>query len=140
MQISDNGLVHHLESDEGVRYSVYRDSQGNLTEGVGHLVKQGEHFPAVMTSQQVNDLLRKDLVGFEAAINSHVKVKLTQNQYDSLVCFAFNIGIGGFLGSTTLRKLNLGDYAGAAQAMLLWNLPPEIKGRRIKDMNLFLTP
>jgi len=132
--------IRLLENDEGVRYSVYLDSRGLPTDGVGHLIKPGEHFPAHMTEQQVQDLLKRDLVPFEAAINAHVHVKLTQNQYNSLVLFTFNVGIGGLLISETLRLLNQGDYKGACAAMMHFHSPPEIIPRRQKDMNLFLTP
>ncbi len=138
-KISDNG-IRHLANSEGKRNSKYKDSVGLWTIGIGHLIKPGEKFPAVMTDKEVYDLFRKDLVGFESAINSLVKVPLTQNQYDALVSFAFNIGVGGFASSKTLKLLNAGDYAGAAKAFMGWVIPPEITGRRLKEKELFLKP
>ena len=58
---------------------------------------------------------------YEAIVRRFVKVPLTQNQYDALVSFTYNIGGGAFQGSTALKRLNAGDYAGAADAMKFWN-------------------
>jgi lysozyme len=60
-------------------------------------------------------------VEFEGYVNRAVKVKLTQNQFDALVSLVYNIGPPNFNGSTLLRKLNAGDYAGAADQFLVWN-------------------
>lgn len=54
-------------------------------------------------------------------INSLVRVELTQNQFDALCCLTFNIGHAAFAGSTLRRKLNAGDYAGAAAQFDVWN-------------------
>ena len=46
---------------------------------------------------------------------------LTQNQFDSLVSLTYNIGTGTFEKSTLLKKLNAGDYQGAADQFTVWN-------------------
>jgi lysozyme len=51
---------------------------------------------------------------------------------------AFNIGAGGFRGSTVVKRLNARDFGGAADAMLLWRRPPEIIPRRRRERELFL--
>ncbi len=135
-KISEAG-IHELANREGKRNSKYKDSRGLWTIAIGHLIKPGEVFPAVMTDSEIYALFRKDLAGFESAINYHVKVKLTQNQYDALVSFAFNIGIGGFIGSSTLGLLNRGDYKAAGQALMNWHTPKEIIGRRQSEINQF---
>jgi lysozyme len=58
---------------------------------------------------------------FEAAVRSHVKVDLAQWQFDALVSFAYNCGIGNLKSSTLLRKVNKGDFAGAAREFGKWN-------------------
>ncbi len=137
-KISENG-IHHLANSEGKRNSAYLDSRKLPTIGIGHLIKPGEKFPAVMTDAEVYALFRYDLIRFESAINSAVKVPLTQNQYDALVSFAFNIGVSGFLGSSTLGLLNRGNnYSAAAAAMMNWRTPPEIRHRRQSEIDLFL--
>ena len=50
-----------------------------------------------------------------------VKVPLNQNEFDALVSLVFNIGAGGFKGSSVLRNLNAGNRRGAADSMLAWN-------------------
>ncbi|EDH9820259.1 TPA_asm: lysozyme, partial [Salmonella enterica subsp. enterica serovar Typhimurium] len=61
------------------------------------------------------------LVGYENDVSRLVKVKLTQGQFDALVSFAYNLGARTLSSSTLLRKLNSGDYAGAADEFLRWN-------------------
>lgn len=121
---------------EGVRLKAYRDSRGIPTIGVGHIagVKMGQ----TITQAECDKLLATDLKIAEAAINATVTVPLSQDQFDSLVSMVFNIGVGGWKKSTCLRRLNAGDYAGAARAMMMWNKPPEITGRRRTEMVQFL--
>ena len=73
-----------------------------------------------------------------------VTVPLTQGQYDALSCFIFNIGAKKFRGSTLLRKLNDGDYKGAADELLRWTKAGgrELSGlvkRRKAERSLFLS-
>jgi len=65
--------------------------------------------------------LAEDVREAEDAINDLCKVSLTQNQFDALVSFVFNVGVGAFKSSTLLRKLNAGDYDGAAGQFPRWN-------------------
>jgi hypothetical protein len=74
-----------------------------------------------------------------------VTVELNQNQYDSLVSLTYNIGLGAFERSTIRRKLNAGDYRGAASAFKLWNkgggrILRGLVNRRAREATLFLTP
>jgi LysM repeat protein len=74
-----------------------------------------------LSPAQEKALMSNDLKGFEKVVAQSVKVPLNQNQFDALVSLSYNIGADGFKGSTVLKKLNSGDYAGAAQAMKMWN-------------------
>lgn len=130
-----------LETFEGVvkrngKHIAYRDQAGLWTIGYGHLVKSGERFPQDgITDEEAAEILRSDLAETEEAIKRLVEVPLTQNQYDALVSFVFNIGIGAFMASTVLKRLNKGNYQGAADALLWWHKvrDPETKGLVTSD-------
>jgi len=145
MQFSDNGCAC-LEESEGKVSVPYKDSEGNRTIGIGHLIKKGEKF-SMLTDREIYDLLKKDVAIAADAVNRLVKVPLTQNQFDALVCLVFNIGEGNFEGSGLLRVLNQGNYADAANRFPKWNkerisgVLVESKGlsaRRGREQALFL--
>lgn len=135
METSAQGLQLLIER-EGSKNRAYRDSVGVLTIGVGHTgpdVYEG----LIWTDDQIKSALAKDLNRFEMAINDGVKVGLEQHQYDALVSFAFNVGEGAFKTSTLLKKLNAGDYEGAALQFDRWHIPPEITSRRNGEREQF---
>lgn len=72
------------------------------------------------SDQEVDDLLRYDIRRFENGVESMINVSLNQNQFDALVCFAFNVGLGNLQASTLRRKLNRGDYEGASNEFPKW--------------------
>lgn len=133
MKTSDRG-IELLKDREGVRLKAYLDSVGVPTIGVGHTagVKMGD----TCTEQQAMDWLRDDLKWSEAAVNL-VKVPLEQHQFDALVSFVFNVGQMQFATSTLLRKLNAGDYEGAALQFDRWHIPAEITSRRNGEREQF---
>ncbi|EPH0070380.1 lysozyme, partial [Acinetobacter baumannii] len=83
----------------------------------GVRVKKGD----TCTEQQAETYLKNDLTKFEVVINKLVKVSLTQNQFDALASFTYNLGETNLANSTLLKKLNKGDYQGAADQFLVWN-------------------
>lgn len=142
MKMSDRGRAV-LSAREGVRTKAYRDSVGVWTIGIGHTSDAGP--PQVtagmsITRAEVDSIFRRDLVQYEKAVDEAITVPITQNEFDALVSFCFNIGTGGFKKSSVVRKLNAKDRKGAADAFLLWNKPPEIMGRRQGERQQFLTP
>lgn len=119
MKISKKGL-DLIKTFEGLGLKAYKDSVGILTIGYG---STGSHVKPgmVITIEQAEELLKQDMSRFEKGVNDLVKVPLTQNQFDALVSFSFNLGLGNLKSSTLLRKLNASDYSGAASEFLRWN-------------------
>jgi len=119
MRISANGLKKLMEW-EGCELQIYKDAADLPTIGVGHLVQKEEDFSKGITTTQAQDLLMSDLTRFEMAVNRLVTVPLTQSQFDALVSFSFNVGVGAFAKSTLLKKLNAGLYAEVPIQLMLW--------------------
>ena len=143
MKISTTGLAL-VKGEEGWVDHVYSDVTGHLTIGYGHLVKLGERFPAFITLERGEQILREDLEWAETVVTSSVRVSLSQFQFDALVDFAFNEGEGSFKRSTLLLKLNNGDYIGASQEFPKWIysggvILDALVKRREKERRLFLT-
>lgn len=106
---------------ERLRLYIYPDLGGKPTIGWGHLVLPTETFPNWITEADADALLDKDLEAPEQAIHDHCTVDLSEAKFDALVSFTFNCGVTGFTNSTLLRKLNAGDYHGAADEFLQWS-------------------
>lgn len=109
---------------EGFKPKMYLDSVNRPTVGIGTLIDTDSEkylLTATITESMAYELLKKDMNKFEDIIDNNVKVKLNQNQFDALCCFVYNVGGGNFKSSTLLKKLNLGDYIGASNQLLVWN-------------------
>lgn len=119
MRFSAKGLKLLMEW-EGRRLKLYRDAAGLPTIGVGHLVHHNEDFSKGITTSQALDLLEADIERFNEAVSNSVHVPLNQDQFDALVIFAFNVGVGAFKNSSLLVKLNAGDYVAVPSKMMLW--------------------
>jgi GH24 family phage-related lysozyme (muramidase) len=99
----------------------------------------------VISKAQAEALLKKDLLRFEQAVRSLVKVPLNSNQFSALVSFTFNVGSGALAQSTLLSLLNQKDYQGAADQFSRWvygdgRVLPGLVTRRNAERDLFLTP
>lgn len=143
MEISHAGLAF-IANEEGEVLHTYNDSVGVRTIGIGHALRPGESYPNGITHDQAIAMLTRDAMNAEGAINSRVTVKLTQNQFDALTSFTFNLGVGALEGSTLLKLLNLGNYAGAANEFPKWchaggKVDPVISARRQREMKVFNT-
>ena len=139
MAIAESTL-DFITREEGFKNKAYKDSKGLWTIGVGHLIKADEQhlLNATLTDQEVKDLLKSDLKWCSEAVESSVRVPLTQAQFDALYSLCFNIGEGAFRKSTVVRKLNENDIKGAADAILMWNKPAVLEKRRKRERELFL--
>ncbi|WP_083909755.1 lysozyme [Methylocystis rosea] len=140
LRMSADGRARLMQR-EGVRTRAYRDSKGVWTIGVGHTANAGAPIPKpgmVITRQEVDEHLSRDLVKYENIVNRNVRVPLTQGQFDSLVSICFNVETALLPKSTIVKRLNKGDYRGAANAIMLYNKPPEIIGRRESEQQQFI--
>lgn len=123
MQTSDKGIAL-IKEFEGCKLTAYQDSVGVWTIGYGWAQPvDGKPIRAGMAIKQetAERLLKTGLVSYESDVSRLVKVGLTQGQFDALVSFTYNLGARSLSTSTLLRKLNAGDYAGAADEFLRWN-------------------
>jgi lysozyme len=112
------------------------DTKGIPTIGVGHTGPE-VYIGLAWTDEQIEDALRDDVQEAEDCVNKYVTVPLTQNQFDALVSFVFNVGVMAFRKSTLLRILNTGDYVEAATCFDMWHKPKEIIGRRDSEREQF---
>lgn len=127
LDVSQAGL-DLIAGFEGWSATLYEDVADNATIGYGHLVHAGPITAADrsgpygkgITKQQGLALLKQDVESKAQAVRSCVTVKLNQGQFDALVSFAYNVGAGNLRSSTLLKKLNAGDYAGAANEFANW--------------------
>ena len=141
MKMTDQGRKLLMDR-EGCRLTAYKDSVGVWTIGVGHTSGAGPpHVKAGMTISQAkaNTIFADDVAEFEDGVAALLDGKSVEpHQFDAYVSLAFNIGLGAFASSTTLRQFLEGAHDKAAEAILMWNKPPEIKSRRRGEPQQFL--
>ena len=119
MQISDAGK-DLLKELEGLKLEAYKCSAGVWTIGYGHTagVKEG----MTITEAQADKYLTDDLKNIEYTITADLKnKKFTRHQFDALVMFTFNVGLGNYKKSTLRKKFLAGDFDGASDEFLKWN-------------------
>ena len=158
MKVSDK-LIQMLKHHEGVRQKPYRCPAKLWTIGVGHVLypRQGalkleerdsvplrDEDNRTFSMEEVDDILRHDLERFERGVERYCPVKLTQGQFDALVSFSFNLGLGGLQRSTLRQKVLRGDFEGAAEEFLKYTIAggKVLKGlvsRRNDERALFLS-
>jgi lysozyme len=110
-----------IEGFEGCRLEPYQDSVGVWTIGYGHTGDDCYKGCDPIAQEQADQLLQADLARFETAVNGMVSDATTQQQFDAMVSFAYNLGEGSLRQSTLLRMHNSGDYRGAAGQFGRWN-------------------
>jgi len=150
-------VKHH----EGVRTKPYRCPALLWTVGVGHVIdpshaavkyEDRKNLPIptgwdrVLTMGEVDAILAQDLARFERGVARYCPAAVnSQGQFDALVSFAFNVGLGNLQRSSIRMRYNRGDIEGAADAFLMWTkaagrvLPGLVK-RRNDERALFLRP
>ena len=148
MKVSDK-CVNMIKHHEGFVRKPYQDPIGLWTVGVGHLIGDGKSLPKewkgkVLSDEEVDELLFEDLERFEIGVERLTKVYLSQGQFDALVSFSFNVGLGNLQSSTLRAKLNRGDYEGASNEFPKWRraggkILPGLVKRRADEKALFLS-
>ena len=147
MKTSSNGL-QLIRKYEGCKTTPYRCPAGLYTVGYGHVIGNGlqlpDQFNRTFSLGEIDELLRTDLARFEQGVLRYCPVYLTQCQFDALVSFSFNLGLGVLQRSTLRQKINRGD-ADAAKVILKYNMAGGriLKGlirRRQAEYRLFTAP
>ena len=122
MQTSERGirLIKHYE---GVRNRPYRCPAGLYTVGVGHLIGDGKSLPdtwnRTFSEAEIDGLLKRDLRRFELGVHKMLpNMPLRQSEFDALVSFSFNLGLGCFQRSTIRQALLRGDKETAMESLL----------------------
>ena len=121
--MSQAGIDALLKKFEGCKLSSYRCPANVCTIGYGHTSAAGS--PTVVdnmkiTQKQADDILRKDLVKYETGVHDLVTQPLSQNQFDVLVDFAYNAGLGNLKSSTLLKKVNAGQFDAVPAELMKW--------------------
>lgn len=133
MQLSEQGksLLRELE---GVEREPYQDAAGLWTVGCGHCLTKDELTSGKilcgdqtvrwkdgpLTDDEIDRLLEEDTGWAEAAVEVMVRVPLSQEQFDCLVLFCFNVGANAFRQSTLVKKLNQGLYEDIPHELSRW--------------------
>jgi len=112
-------IKHH----EGVRSRPYRCAANLYTVGVGHLIGDGKHLPdswnRTFTQEEIDGLLKSDLRRFELGVHKMLpNVPLRQCEFDSIVSFCFNLGLGCFQRSTLRQALLRGNKKAAMESLV----------------------
>ena len=125
MQINKKGLDLLKTWEQGPKggfaSSIYSCSAGKRTIGYGHVITADENINEPISEVMAEELLKKDIIWSEDAVNKYVKVALTPNQFSALVCFVFNIGVGNFEKSTLLSFINKELFDKVPEQFLRWN-------------------
>lgn len=139
MRISQQG-INFIKSFESLRLQAYDDATGRavpagrraigtLTIGYGHT--GSDVYPGqTITAAQADALLLSDLAQAESTVNTFVRVPVTQQMFDAMVSLAYNWG--GFSQSEFLKRLNSGNYQGAAQRMSEWPVTGRVGGQSVQ--------
>jgi lysozyme len=134
MRMSDQGIDALLKKFEGCKLKAYKDPVAIWTIGYGHTSAAGA--PDVtegltITQAEAEEILKRDLVKYEKPVADLVKVPLSQHQFDVLVDFAYNAGVGNLKTSTLLKKVNAGDFDAVPTELMKWT---KAKGKELPGL------
>ena len=118
METSNEG-ISLIQKFEGCELEAYQCSAGVWTIGYGHTKDVVEGM--TITKEQAEQMLVDELHEYENYINEYVTVALSQNQFDALVSWVYNLGPANLKVSTMLKVLNKGQYEEVPAQMKRWN-------------------
>ena len=118
MQISEEGK-NLIKKFEGCELEAYKCAAGVWTIGYGHIKTAVEGMK--IDQATADELFDEEIVEYENYVNTAVTVPLSQNQFDAIVSWVFNLGNGNLLASTMLKVINSGDHAGVPAQIKRWN-------------------
>ena len=134
-----------IKEFEGFRATAYICPANVVTVGYGTTRIQGKaiQLGTTITTDEADMFLEEDLKTFEDNINQKVTIEISQNQFDALVAFVYNVGAGNFNKSTLLKKVNASEFKKAADEFLKWNkaggkILKGLTNRRTAERELFL--
>lgn len=139
---TNHTAVQIIKEEETLQLEAY-ELGGVWLIGYGHLMLEGEK--DAITEQEAEDFLRDDLHWCESAIERYIDVPVTLNEFSAMVAFCYNVGSGKTRGSSIVKRVNIDDRPGAANAFLLWNrmngvVMAALAKRRARERTLFITP
>ena len=147
MKVSDKA-IKLIKHHEGIRSKPYRCSAGLWTVGVGHLIGDGKSLPEswnrIFTNEEIDGLLKRDLNRFELGVCKMLpNLSLRQYEFDALVSFSFNLGLGTFQRSTIRQALLRGDKEAAMESLMKYckaggKILKGLENRRKDERKLFL--
>lgn len=150
MKTSEAG-IRLIAEFEGLKLRPYKCPAGLWTVGFGTLIGDGRTLPPewnrTFTVEECRALLARDLRSKERGVSRLIRYPLTQNEFDALVSFTYNLGLGCLQRSLLRQKLNRGDKEGAVASLLKYNkarvngVLKELRGltrRRQAEARLFL--
>ena len=108
-----------IKKFEGCELKAYQCSAGVWTIGYGHTKDVVEGME--ITQEQAEQMLVDELHEYESYVNEYVTVALSQNQFDALVSWVYNLGPANLSASTMLKVLNSGEYEDVPAQMKRWN-------------------
>ena len=145
MNVSQEG-IDLIKSFEGCKLEAYPDpGTGGVPWTIGWGTTTGVVEGMTCTQEQADQMLADDVAKVAGQVNSLLKIKVNQNQFDALVSFAYNVGSGALASSTLLRLVNSGEGEKAADEFPKWVhggngvVLPGLVRRRAAERSLFLT-
>lgn len=136
--------IDMIKQFEGLRLSTYKCTSGRNSIGYGTTYIDNQPIASNLriTEDKASELLVKDVEKISKQISNLLRVNITQNQFDALVSFAYNIGINQFARSALLRLININDIEGASKQFIRWNKSSGVEQsgltrRRIAEADLF---